>query len=168
MPLPSDQYRLQTDASGQGLGAVLSVVREEEEFPVAYNSHQLHDAEVHYSGTKLECLGVVASVKHFEIYLAGRSFKLVTDHQALTSLSSTRNLNRRLTRWSLFLQDLRYEAKYRPGSQNANANGLSRQCWRKENSPIKQLTDGEANILDEGDVAGQGHRQVQTAHSGGQ
>ena len=38
IPLPSDQYRLQTDASGQGLGAVLSVVREGEELPVAYYS----------------------------------------------------------------------------------------------------------------------------------
>ena len=41
IPLPSDQYRLQTDASGQGLGAVLSVVCEGEELPVAYYSRQL-------------------------------------------------------------------------------------------------------------------------------
>ena len=56
IPLPSDQYRLQTDASGQGLGAVLSVVREGEELPVAYYSRQLHGAEVQRSWSALVLL----------------------------------------------------------------------------------------------------------------
>ena len=71
-PLSSDTYRLQTDASGAGVGAVLSVVRKGEELPVAYFSRLLHGAEVNYSSTELECLGVVAALKHFEDYLAGR------------------------------------------------------------------------------------------------
>ena len=94
IPTVLDQYRLHTDASGAGLGAVLSVVRNGEEYPVAYYSRQLQGAEVNYSSTELECLAVVASIRHFEVYLAGRSFELVTDHQALQGLRTSRNHNR--------------------------------------------------------------------------
>ena len=108
IPTVSDQYRLHMDASGAGLGAVLSVVRSGEECPVAYYSRQLQGTEVNYSSTKLECLAVVAYIHHFEVYLAGRSFELVTDHQALQGLRTSRNHSRQLTRWSLFLQDFMF------------------------------------------------------------
>ena len=102
IPTLSDDFRLHTDASGAGLGAVLSVVRSGEEYPVAYYSRQLQGAESNYSSTELECLAVVAAIRHFEVYLAGRRFELVTDHQTLKGLRTSRNHNRRLTRWSLF------------------------------------------------------------------
>ena len=38
IPLSKDSYRLQTDASGTGIGAVLSVVWNDEESPVAFYS----------------------------------------------------------------------------------------------------------------------------------
>ena len=41
IPLHSDIYRLQTDASGLGIGAVLSVIRDDEEKSVAFYSWQL-------------------------------------------------------------------------------------------------------------------------------
>ena len=68
-------------------------------------------------------------IKNFEVYIAGRGFELVTDHQALTYLSKSKNHNRRLMRWSIFLQDFRLQAIYRPGYMNGNADGLSRQDW---------------------------------------
>ena len=131
-PLSSDTYTLQTDASGAGVGAVLSVVRKGEELPVAYFSRQLHGAEVNYSSTELECLGVVAALKHFEVYLAGRKFVLMTDHQALPGMSTSTNHNRRLTRWALYLQNFDFSMQYRPGPKNGNADGLSQQCWGEE------------------------------------
>jgi len=84
IPLASDCYGLQTDASDLGIGAVLSVVRENDELSVAYFSRQLRSAEFHYSFPQLECLAVVGAFKHFEVYLVGRSFELQTNHQALT------------------------------------------------------------------------------------
>ena len=55
IPLLKDSYRLQMDASGTGIGAVLSVVRNDEEFPVAFYSRQLRGAELNYPATELEC-----------------------------------------------------------------------------------------------------------------
>ena len=62
LPVPSDDFQLQTDASGVGLGAVLSVVREKEELPVGFYSRKLKERERKYSASELEGLAVVDSV----------------------------------------------------------------------------------------------------------
>ena len=72
------------------------------------------------------------AIKDFEVYLAGQHFELITDHQALQGLRASKNQNRRLTRWSLFLQDFSFDVTYKPGPDNSNADGLSRQCWMTE------------------------------------
>ena len=50
LPIPSDQFILQTDASGVGLGAVLSVLRDGEELSVVFYSQKLQPR-----GEKLQC-----------------------------------------------------------------------------------------------------------------
>ena len=66
IPNASDSYRLQTDASGLGIAAVLSVIREEE-MPVAYYSRQLRSSEKNYSSSELECLAVVAAINTLNV-----------------------------------------------------------------------------------------------------
>ena len=61
LPVVGDVFLLQTDASGVGLGAVLSVVRKGEEFPVAYYSRKLQPRERKYSASELEGLAVVTA-----------------------------------------------------------------------------------------------------------
>ena len=85
---------------------------------------------MNYSSTELECLGVVAALKHFKVYLAGRKFVLMTDHQALTGMCKSTNHNIRLTRWALYLQNFDFSMHYRPGPKNGNADGLSQQVLR--------------------------------------
>ena len=67
-PLVNDELVLQTDASGHQISVVLSVYRNVVEKPVAFYSRQLKDAEKCYAATELECLAVVESVRHFEVY----------------------------------------------------------------------------------------------------
>ena len=66
VPIPSDSFILQTDASERGIGGVLSVCRNGEELIVAFYSQQLKTAERNYSATDLEGLAVMDSVPHFE------------------------------------------------------------------------------------------------------
>ena len=54
LPVPKNEFLLQTDASGVGLGAVLSVLRDGEELPVAFYSRKLQPRERRYSATELE------------------------------------------------------------------------------------------------------------------
>ncbi len=89
---------------------------------------QLHSTlEKNYSASDIECLAIVDTVCHFEAHLVGRKFMLETDHQALQYLKTKRSPNKRLTRWAVFLQGYTFEVRYRPGTRNGNADGLSRQ-----------------------------------------
>ena len=95
MPREHDQLLVQADTSMEEIGAVLSVIRDNEESPVAYYSKQLSPAEKNYTVTELECLAVVTAINHFAIHLFGHDFTLVTDHHALAALRSSGKLNER-------------------------------------------------------------------------
>lgn len=96
---------------------------------MAFYSRQLHDAETRYSATEIECLAVGKAVRHFEVYLDGRHFRLQTDHRALEHLLTAKLQNWRLSRWALRLQDFSFSIQYWTGKVNGNTDGLSRQAW---------------------------------------
>ena len=124
---PNKQYVLQTDASEQGLGAVLSQIGENgEEHPVAFASRKFLPREKNYSVIEKECLAIVWSLQVFHVYLYGQKFSIETDHQPLSWLGRMKNNNQRLTRWALSIQPYRFEIRHRSGSSNGNVDGLSR------------------------------------------
>ena len=129
IPNQSDSFTVQTDASYVGVGACLNVCRDGGGLPVAFYSRQLKDAETRYAVTELECLAVVEAIRHFEVYLDGRTFTAQTDHRALEHLLTAKLVNRRLSRWALHLQGFSFTIEYHPGARNQNADTLSRQAW---------------------------------------
>ena len=85
-PDNSRAFILDTDASNQGIGAVLSQVQVGNEKVIAYFGQSLTKAERHYCVTRKELLAIVASVKHIHNYLCGakateiNKFFVHTDH----------------------------------------------------------------------------------------
>ena len=65
---PAETYFLLTDASSNGIGAVLMQRHDEKLFPVCYGSKKLSSAECNYSTIK-ECLAIVRVIKRFHIYI---------------------------------------------------------------------------------------------------
>ena len=121
------QFLLQTDASDRGIGAVLSQVDDNGiERPVAYYSKKLLPREERYSVIEKECLAIKSAIAAFQVYLLGRPFKIQTDHRALIWLNQLKDKNSRLTRWSLSLQPFKFEVTHRVGTDNSNADALSR------------------------------------------
>ena len=145
IPSPSDSYSLHTDASGSGVGACLHVIRDGAELPVAFFSRQLQGAEKRYSVTELESLAIVAAIKHFDFYLYGTSFEVITDHKACTALLTSRALNTRLRRMALFLQDRDIAITFRAGKLSGNADGFSRQ-FEDFTIPTEQETPPSSGI----------------------
>ncbi|XDV12346.1 hypothetical protein PO909_001044 [Leuciscus waleckii] len=119
-----------TDASDYGLGAILSqVYPDHSEHTVAFASRTLTSAERRYSTVEKEAFACVWAVEKCRTYLWGRRFTLRTDHQALTTLLSTRGAGRagmRIARWSARLLCFTYDVVYRAGSSNHVADCLSR------------------------------------------
>ncbi|GBC30198.2 uncharacterized protein LOC110064491 [Rhizophagus irregularis DAOM 181602=DAOM 197198] len=84
------EFILITDASGEGLGAILEQLDENNrEIVISYASRSLVNAEKRYPITELECLAVFWGIKYFHKYLFGRKFKVITDHAALKGFIST-------------------------------------------------------------------------------
>ena len=83
----SRPFVLHTDASGQGLGAVLKQEATDGQMhPVAYASHTLSKHEKNYGITELEALGVVWALCHFRAYLLGHPCVVMTDHAPLRAM----------------------------------------------------------------------------------
>ncbi len=142
VPSVSDTFQLHTDASGVGVGAVLNVIREDVEHPVAFFSRQLRGPERRYSATEIEALAVVASIEHFSHFLYGASFTVLTDHRPLTSLLTSKTLNRRLRGMVLKIMQYNVSIFYRQGTKNKNADGLSRQSW-PESEELENMENGQ-------------------------
>ena len=160
IPCQGDMFSLHTDASSLGVGATLNVLREEDELPVAYFSRQLQGAQQFYSATELEMLAIYMSVIHFDHFLMGTEFKIITDHKALVYLLSAKKLNKRLYGWMLKLLDFSFEIIYRPGSMHQDADSLSRQNWntssfgRHEDWNISPTQPRAAGVLEKGGDVG--------------
>ena len=96
--------------------------------------------ENRFSTVEKECgLGVVASLKHFEVRLAGRPFTIVTDHRALTYLQSMKNANPRLTHWALSLQPFEFSIMHHPGRLHLNADIAPERRKVQTRNPALQL-----------------------------
>jgi hypothetical protein len=134
-------FILHTDANATGIGAVLTQLSGPSVFPdkrsklvngrqtesvVYYASRTLNKAERNYGTTHRECLAVKWSICLFRPYLLGRHFTVYTDHNALRWLFNCKDPGSRLTRTILELQEYSFDILARPGSQNGNADALSR------------------------------------------
>ncbi len=79
---------------------------------------------------ELECLAIVASLKHLStLYKYSKEVTVVTDHKPCLALENGSHLNKHLLRFALVLQQFNVFLEYRPGKLHANADGMSRQAW---------------------------------------
>lgn len=119
-------FVLTTDASNDAIGAILSQGPIGKDLPISYASRTLNNAERNYPTVEKELLAIVWGCKHFRQYLYGRKFTVVTDHRPLTWIFSVKDPSSRLLRWRLKLEEYEYEVIYKKGSNNTNADALSR------------------------------------------
>jgi len=89
-------------------------------------SRVLSKYEKNYSITELELLCVVWGIQHFRPYLYGRTFQIITDHQALTTVMKMKNPTSKITRMLLQLQEYDYYFSFRPGKLHHAADALTR------------------------------------------
>ena len=121
-------FLLETDASGDGLGAVLSQKQEDGCYhPVAYASQGLKGGELRYHSSKLEFLALKwAITEQFCEYLQYQPFRVKTDNNPLTYVMSTPNLDAVGHCWVASLAGFNFTIEYLQGADNKVADTLSR------------------------------------------
>ena len=120
---------LRTDASDSGLGAALLQETDGKLFPISYASRKLLQREKRYATIEKECLAIVWSIKKFGLYLYGREFVIQTDHKSLTYIQRAKFDNPRIMRWTMLLQQYSFRVEAIKGSDNLEADYLSRVGW---------------------------------------
>lgn len=133
-------FNLTTDASNFAIGAVLSQGSIGKDKPIAFASRTLSRSEENYSTIEKKLKAIIWACKYFRPYLFGNKFTLYTDHQPLTYIFNMKDPSSKLVRWRLYLEEFDFEIKYRKGTQNVVADGLSR-------IQISNLCASEANSL---------------------
>ena len=140
-PIPGEEYLLDTDASDQGIGAVLAQIQGGRERPIAYFSKVMSKPERQYCTTRKELLAVVRSIQHFRPYLLGMSFTVRTDHAALKWLLNFREPEGQIARWIQQLQEYNFQIQHRSGPVHTNADALSRRPCVPECKHCRRLEE---------------------------
>ncbi|XP_029717333.2 uncharacterized protein K02A2.6-like [Aedes albopictus] len=123
---PKNPTTLITNASDNGLGAVLLQHQQGKTKVISYASKSLTKAEKKYSTLDKEALAIAWATERFRMYLTGLHFTIMTDHKPLVSIFSLTSIpNQRQERWVLKMQAYRYKIEYVPGRINI-ADPLSR------------------------------------------
>ena len=126
-------FLLETDASGKGLGAVLSQKQSDGRYhPIAYASRIMTETEWKYHSNKQEFLALKWAVtEQFHEYLSlyGKNqneFVVRTDNNPLTYIFSSANLDAAGQRWVAQLASYNFALEYQKGKDNTVADFLGR------------------------------------------
>ena len=124
------RYRLHTDASLDGLGAVLYQKQDGKDRVISYASRRLSPSERNYPVHKLEFLALKRAVTDkFHDYLYGNQFTAYTDNNPLTYVLTTAKLDAMGHRWVAALSQYNFDTVYRTGSSNRDTDALSCIRW---------------------------------------
>ena len=134
-------FLLETNASGKGLGAVLSQKQADGQYhPIAYASCVMNETEQRYHSNKQEFLTLKWVVtEQFHEYLSpyGKNrnkFLVHTDNNPLTYIFSSANLDAAGQCWVAHHASYNFSLEYQKGKDNTMANFLSRmyECLHEE------------------------------------
>lgn len=150
---PSKLTKLSTDASKDGIGAVLLQKQVSGNWhPVAYAARSMTSAEQRYAQIEKECLGLAYGCVKFHQYVYGlTNLVLETDHKPLISIAKKplNELTPRLQRLMIKLQRYQFDIEWCPGKYLIIADTLSRSvhCVDSEYVSSEAALDSQFNIL---------------------
>ena len=141
------EFFLYCDSSDYSIGYILGQKDDEgREVDIHDGGCALRPAEINYPITHKEGLALVESIKYYHIYLIGRKFTVLTDHQALKSLPTNKDVSGRLARWAIHLQGYDFDIVYKPGKKNGKADALSRRTYPLTPEPKEDGHEIMANL----------------------
>ncbi len=131
LPNMAKPFRIETDASDYGVGAVLLQPGDngdEQWHPVAYESKKLSNAERNYPAQERELLGIIHALRTWRCFVDGCTggYTVYSDHMPLKYFRSQEKPTPRLVRWMTELESFAPNIQYTPGKNNDVPDALSR------------------------------------------
>ncbi len=137
---PNRETIVQTDASLEGIGAILKQRQDDGNFRlVAYFSKKLTEPQKRKKATFLECLAIREALTYWTHRLRGIKFVVLSDHKPLENLKINTRVNEEIRELMLDLSQFDFQCKYVPGSENAEADCLSRNPVLSAEEPSTDL-----------------------------
>ena len=125
-PKDGEQFKVSTDASQLGVGAVLYQVYDDKNHYISFVSTSLNKSQRNYSATRRELLSIIFALKRFYYYLFGTHFELHTDHNSLTYLFTQKHSNYMMLQWFDTLISFSFSVVHCPGIIHVLPDALSR------------------------------------------
>nr|GEX45492.1 hypothetical protein [Tanacetum cinerariifolium] len=122
LPCFDEVFEVECDASGVGIGAVLSELGR----PIAYFSEKLNETKKRYSTYDKEFYAIVRALDQWQHYLISKEFILHYDHEALKYIQGQHKLRSRHAKWVEYLQAFNFTIQHKSGKLNKGADALSR------------------------------------------
>lgn len=130
LPDFSIPFVVETDASDEGMGAILS----QHNHPIAFFSQQFSPKLLRASTYVRELAAITATVKKWRQYLLGHPFMILTDHHSLKDLMTQAVQTLEQHRYLARLLGFDYTIQYRSGHSNTVADNLSRRSKNSQNT----------------------------------
>lgn len=121
MPDFSQPFSIECDASGKGLGAVLTQNRR----PVPFFGKALSEASLTKSMYEKEFMALVLDIQHWRLYLLGQKFIVYTDQKSLRHLLEQWITTQNQQNWLEKLLGYEFDIVYKVGASNKVADALS-------------------------------------------
>ncbi|KAG1167753.1 hypothetical protein G6F36_012446 [Rhizopus arrhizus] len=131
MPAMNKPYRIETDASDYGCGAVLLQPSDNDPTqwnPVAYESKKFSAPERSYPPQERELLGIIHALRTWRCFIDGCAggYTVYSDHLPLKYFREQDKPTPRLVRWIAELELYAPDIQYKPGKDNNVPDILSR------------------------------------------
>ncbi len=136
VPLDSDEFMVETDASDTAIGAVLNVKRNDEWRPVEFYSKTLNLTQQRWPVREREAFAIVIALQKFDYCVRGRSVTVFTDHESLKWMTECQK--GKIARWASLLAEYDLTVIHRKSQQMLHVDFLSRFI---DNSPEPALAD---------------------------
>ena len=116
-PTNDREFILDTDASDETIGVVLTQIQTRVEEVIAYCSQTLGKSEQNYCASDKELLVVMYFMEYYKHYLLDQCFRVHSNHKALKWLFSLKETKHRVAMWTEALSEFDFKVEYQQGKK---------------------------------------------------
>ncbi|GBG73221.1 hypothetical protein CBR_g12938 [Chara braunii] len=147
LPDPDKPFKVTTDASQYGIGAVLAQQKGPKFRPMEYTSKKMPSHKLAKSTYEKELYAIYKALTHWRHYLLRRFFIVRTDHQTLKWMRTRSMLSDALKRWIEVIEQYDFEPQYLKAAEQGTQLHMTSGNHPEANGQAEQLNRAVQHLL---------------------